>query len=147
MYKNFVFLFCLISVSIFAQDKKAEEKDTIEQVIIEAFDALFNNGDESILQSHFHPGFEFYFPQYNSIRKEPIYDWINRVKWEKKEGYIPPKELVSLKFKWIEAVEGAAVACFDYYRGERHTCTDFLTLYKFEEGWRIVGGITHHWED
>ena len=38
----------------------------------------------------------------------------------------------------------AAAVKQDFYRGKRRTCTDFLSLYKFKEGWRIVSWTTYH---
>lgn len=43
----------------------------------------------------------------------------------------------------IEVVGNAAVAKVELYREDKKIFTDFLSLYKFEEGWRIVSKIYH----
>ena len=44
-------------------------------------------------------------------------------------------------FKLVDVAGYAAVAILDVYRGDIHFSTDYLLLYRFEEGWQIVSKI------
>ena len=46
-----------------------------------------------------------------------------------------------------EVTGNAATTKFKYFKRVSQTCTDFMYLYKFEEGWRIVSTITYHHQD
>jgi hypothetical protein len=48
---------------------------------------------------------------------------------------------VSVKFLNIDVEGTAAVAKVEFYTGNTLRYIDFLSLYKFESGWKIVGKI------
>ena len=41
----------------------------------------------------------------------------------------------------IDVTENAAVAKIEVYKDGKHVYTDYMSLYKFEEGWKIVNKI------
>ena len=44
-------------------------------------------------------------------------------------------------FELVDVTDYAAVAKLDVYKGATHFATDYMLLYRFEEGWRIVSKI------
>ena len=142
----FVILFAiLLIVSLFSLDSKNAEIDAIEEVVQIAFDAYYNDGDIELIKKYFHPGFNLLLmTRDNSLLYYFRHNFIDRVKQRKERGMYPPKKRVSIKFLRIDVVRNAAAVKQDFYRGERRTCTDFLSLYKFKEGWRIVSWTTYH---
>ena len=142
----FVILFSiLLIVSLFSLDSKNAEIDAIEEVVQIAFDAYYNDGDIELIKKYFHPGSNLLsMTRDNSLLYYFRHNFIDRVKQRKERGMYPPKKRVSIKFLRIDVVRNAAAVKQDFYRGERRTCTDFLSLYKFKEGWRIVSWTTYH---
>ena len=45
------------------------------------------------------------------------------------------------KFVLVDATGNSAVAKLDVYKGQTHFSTDYMLLYKFKEGWKIVSNI------
>lgn len=146
--KKIIFLIVLsilLVISLFCLDVKDAEINAIEEVVQIAFDAYYNDGDIKLIKKYFHPGFNFLsMTRDNSLLYYFRHNFIDRVKQQKERGKYPPKKRVSIKFLSIDVVGNAAAVKQDFYRGERRTCTDFLLLYKFKEGWRLVSWRTYH---
>jgi hypothetical protein len=121
-----------------------KEKAAIKKVILSAYrDGICNVGDVALIKEGFHPGFNLLGmnKDRDDLWKRPIYSWAKSVAKNKEAGKYPPKEKVSFKFPLIEVTGTAAVAKVQYYRGEKLAYSDFLSLYKFKKGWRIVSKI------
>jgi len=128
----------LVSLASYAQD---DEKEAIKNVIQKAYvDGLQNLEDISETEKGFHPGFNLLGVRNNMLTKFPIYSWIESAKFRKKEK---KKELpiTTCDYTMIDITGNAAIAKIDLHREGKHIFTDYLSLYKFEEGWRIVSKI------
>jgi hypothetical protein len=73
----------------------------------------------------------------NEIKPLPIEEWIASIEKAKKEN-TPPVSQTDGKFIDIDITGNAAVVKLDLFRDTRKIFTDYLVLYKFSEGWRIV---------
>jgi len=138
-----IILCACISAFAFAGDDSAD-KEAIKKVIQTAYvDGLQNNGDLAMTEKGFHPGFNLLGMNQNSLTKFPIYNWIQYAEHKKKENPEPPakEELTTVKFLQIDITGTAAVAKIELYKNNKHIYTDYLSLYKFEEGWKIVNKI------
>jgi len=123
-----------------------EEKDksVIKEIIQAAYvDGLQNKGDLEATRSGFHEGFELLGIYNNNLTKYPIYSWLEYATEKKAENSDPPskEEIVTCKFLDIDITGNAAVAKIELYKGGKHIFTDYLSLYQFKEGWRIVSKI------
>jgi len=140
-----VFLAFLFPVLMFAQENQNEEKEAIKTVIQTAYvDGLQNNGDLAKTEQGFHPGFNLLgVSKNNGLTKFPIYSWIEYAKNKQKENPEPPaeNEKVSCEFVMIDITDKAAIAKIELFKDSKKIFTDYLSLYKFNEGWRIVNKI------
>ena len=139
---TFIFLVALVPFISFAQDTADEE--TIKQVIETSYvNGLQNKGPVEDIEAGFHPGFELLGVRNNELTKWPIYSWIQYHESKLEEDPSPPSEdeLVTCKFPLIDITGTAAIAKIELYRGGEIIFTDYLSLYKFEEGWEIVSKI------
>jgi len=146
MKKNVIsiFLALLFPVLILAQDNQNEEKEAIKTVIQTAYvDGLQNNGDLTKTKEGFHPGFNLLGENHNALTKFPIYSWIEYAKNKQKENPDPPaeNEKVTCEFVMIDITDKAAIAKIELYKDSKKIFTDYLSLYQFKEGWRIVNKI------
>ena len=89
----------------------------------------------------FHEGFNMLSFRDNSIRPVPIEQWISGIQRSLERNPDPPEVPVRPEFAAVEVSGNAAVARIEVYRGERHLYTDFMSLYKFDDGWKIVNKI------
>jgi len=130
-----------------ASDGNTEELE-VKNVIEYAIDAMYNKGDIELIKTHYHPDYELLLlVEGNKLYKMSLNERIQHVKEGQQNQAYPPKEHVSIKFEFVDVAYSTATVKFDYFRAGRQTCIDIMTLYKFEEGWRIVSQTTHHVQD
>lgn len=118
------------------------DQDAIKQVIEKAYiQGIHGNQDEATVKSGFHPEFAMLVRKDNTIEKVTVDEWLARVevmKTENPEMWASPTRHV---FELVDVAGCAAVAKLDVFKGTTHFSIDYMLLYKFEEGWRIVSKI------
>lgn len=130
---------CLMVTGLFAQEK---ENESIKKVIQSAYiDGLMNKGDLDNTKKGFHPGFNLLGMDHNMLSKFPIYSWIEVTEIQKKASPEGPELKFISKFPMIDVTGNAAIVKVELYKESELIYTDYLSLYKFEEGWRIVSKI------
>ncbi|MCP4218745.1 MAG: nuclear transport factor 2 family protein [bacterium] len=139
-----LFLTAIFTLTLLAGDTAQADKDTIKKIIIESYrDGLCNVGDTALVDKGFHPGFNLLIMKNDMLEKFPIYSWKQSVETRKKAGKFPPKEKYQFTFPQIDITETAAMAKVEFYQGKKLLFTDYLSLYKFNGGWKIVAKIYH----
>jgi hypothetical protein len=131
------------ATTLFAQEIE-KEKEAIKNVIQTAYvDGLQNKGNVEDIEKGFHPGFNLLGVRNNMLTKFPIYSWIQSFEHRKKENPAPPtqEEKITCDYLLIDITGNAAMAKIQLNRNGELLFTDYLQLYKFEEGWKIVSKI------
>ena len=124
------------------------EKAAVKAVIQNAVDAMYNNGDVAQIQQYYHPDYELLLlVEGNQLYKMSLKDRLGHVREALANNQFPAHEQVSIQFEIVDVAYSTATVKFDYFRADRQTCIDIMTLYKFDEGWRIVSQTTHHIRD
>ncbi len=129
--------------------KKAEEKenvDAVKELVLNAYvNGAFNKLDADAMQKGFHEDFSIYSAKGEEISKYPIGEWVAGVRKRKANGYDPSED----KNKWeptfasVDVTGGAAQVKIELRNQGKHVYTDYLSLLKFESGWRIVAKVYH----
>jgi hypothetical protein len=145
MKKNFLFVIAVIICSgVYAQTLE-EEKEAIKKVIQTAYvDGLQNEGDLAKIDSGIHPDFRLIgIGENNNLWSLPIDQWKEKTKKKKEDGHFPRTgdKKVSVKFESVDITGTAAVAKIQFYVGEKLTYVDYIALYKFSDGWKMVNKI------
>ena len=118
------------------------EEEAVKEVITTAYiEGIHNERDVEKIRSGFHEGFNMLRFRDNSISPVPIEQWISGIERSLERNPDPPEVPVRPEFAAVEVSGNAAVARIEVYRGERHLYTDFMSLYKFDDGWKIVNKI------
>lgn len=119
----------------------ADDKEAIKKVIQTGYvDGLQNFGDMEVTKKCFYPGFFItnYNPANNQINHTPIYNWIEGIERTKASGNIPARK-VTAEFVMIDVTGYTAMAKVKLFEnGSKLLFTDYLLLYKFADGWKIV---------
>jgi len=148
--KNVLIVTVLLALLPFCLNAQEDvEKDAIKKVIQSAYvDGLQNKGPVSDIEKGFHPGFNLLGLRNDDLTKWPIYSWIKYHENELKENPGPPKEdeIVTCKYPVIDITGTAAIAKIELFKGGKKIFTDYLSLYKFEDGWRVVSKIYFRYE-
>lgn len=140
----FALLMLVWSISAAAQTGSASaDEKAITDVIESAYvDGLQNWGDIEAIRAGFHPSFELLTKtKDNQIQKLPIGQWIESVEARKAKNPEGPEKIITADILEIDITVDAAAVKLDLIRDDTRIFTDYLLLYKFSEGWRIVGKI------
>jgi len=119
-----------------------EDAAAIKAVILSAYrDGLCNVGDIEAVKKGFHPEFRLLGIKDGALTILPIADWIKMTEAKKAAGKFPPQVLVNMEFPLIDITGNAAMAKVIFLVGDKHVYTDYLSLFRFAEGWKIVNKI------
>ncbi len=132
--------FFLSTIFLFAQGVDTE-KDAVKKVIQSSYiDGLHNKGELSDIEKGFHPGFVLLGVKDNSLTQYPIYTWIESFNKRKNADPTPlkPEQKMVCEYLQIDITGNAAMAKINLKKNDVLIFTDYLLLYKFEDGWRIV---------
>jgi hypothetical protein len=145
--KLFILVLTFVPFAVLAQNE--QEQEAIKKVIQSAYvDGLQNKGPVADIEKGFHPGFELLGNKNNELTKFPIYSWIMYHRKKLAENPTPPAgdEIVTCKYPLIDITGNAAIAKIELSKGGALIFTDYLSLYKFEEGWQVVSKIYYKHE-
>ena len=118
------------------------DKQAIKQVIEKAYiQGIHGNQDEETVKSGFHQDFAMLVLQDNALEKVMVDEWLARVEVMKTENPDLWEAETRHTFELVDVAGYAAVAKLKVYKGTTHFSTDYMLLYRFEGGWRIVSKI------
>jgi hypothetical protein len=118
------------------------EKEAIRQTIERAYiRGIHGNQDEETVRSGFHPDFNMLVLRDDGIDKVSVEEWFDRIEVMKADNPELWSAETTHNFLLIDVARYAAVAKLDVYRGDVHFSTDYMLLYKFEDGWKIVSKV------
>jgi len=140
----------LMCFSFAMAQETAKDVAAIKATIQSAYvDGLQNEGDMTKIDKGFHPDFNLLgIGKDNSMWKLPISQWKEKVAENVKKGKMPRTgdDKVTIKFLNVDVTGTAAVAKIEFYIGKKLTYIDYISLYKFGEGWKIVNKIFYKLE-
>ena len=142
-----IFLFSTFTLLFAQQTEVQKEKELIKKVIQSAYvDGLCNNFELDSIHKGIHPGFVLFGSgQGEILRKTTIHNWIEYAKMGKARGnkYTFQDEFTTIEYKFIDITGNTAVAKIDFFEGGKLKFVDYLSLLKFDTGWKIVSKTYH----
>jgi len=137
--KKYIFGFGLILVSIVIQAQTTDE-EAVKAVVTAAYvEGIQNDGAIEAIRKGFHPSFNMLRFIDNGVRPYPIEEWIAAIEKRKSEAKPDAKAVrTEAKFLTVDVTGTAAIVKLELSREGKKTFTDYIVLYKFTEGWRIV---------
>lgn len=149
--KNIYFSIVLLFIGFNALHAQNEEVAAIKEVIQEAYvDGFFNDGYLRSVELSFSEHFESIGLLENDQTKiETVEDWMAEVRRKKASGYYPapPEDHVTVKYLHVEISRTVANVKLEFSVGGKPKYIDFLALYKFSGGWKIVNRTYHALEE
>ena len=120
--------------------EEASDEAAIKQLVQQAYvDGLLNLGDLEKTRAGFHLDFVLLGLRNGQLTKFPIADWIASAEKQKTAGQKPP--VTAIQKITIDITGTAAAVKLELTRAGKLVYTDYLSLYKFGDGWKIVGKI------
>lgn len=143
MTKRILLVTLMAAMLIFSSTAKAQptgDEEAIRALIQSAYvDGLQNLGDLEKTRAGFHPDFVLLGLRDGQLTRLPIADWIASTEKRKAQGQKPP--VTTCKFLQVDITGQAAMVKLELHREGQRIFTDYLTLYKFPDGWKIVSKI------
>jgi hypothetical protein len=132
-----ILLVLLSATTIFAQDNESAKKD-IESVITKSYiEPLYLYGDLEKIKEGFHEEFRMNV-LYNGVYSIRTRDeWIERLRNNSLAGNAV-KKTYTWEFNLIDVEDQTAVVKLTINEEGKLKYIDYLTLYKFENGWRVI---------
>jgi putative lumazine-binding protein len=135
MKKILTLLLLTSSLVIKAQ---TSDEESIKQVITTSYiGGIQNRGSSEDIRKGFHPTFTMLRLIDNQVKPLPIEEWLTNIE-KSKANNEPAQPKAEGKFVNVDITGNAAVVKLDLFREGKRTFTDYLVLYKFNEGWKIV---------
>ncbi|MDI6698896.1 MAG: nuclear transport factor 2 family protein [Candidatus Saccharicenans sp.] len=143
MTKRILLVTLMAVMLVFSSTAKAQptgDEEAIKALIQSAYvDGLQNLGDLEKTRAGFHPDFVLLGLRDGQLTRLPIADWIASTEKRKAQGQKPP--VTTCKFLQVDITGEAAMVKLELHREGQRIFTDYLTLYKFPDGWKIVSKI------
>ncbi len=118
------------------------EKENVKRVIEKAYiQGIHVDQDEQKAKSGFHPDFAMLVLQKDNLDKVDVDLWLERVETMKADNPEMWNAETTYTFDMIDIAGSAAMAKLNVHKGTIHFSTDYMLLYKFKDGWRIVSKI------
>jgi len=139
----------LLGLSIFAftnaNSHDSEAEKAIKEVILKSYvNGAFNGLDPEAMRSGFHPDFAIFSAKGEEISKYPIAKWSAGVEKRKSDPkFDPAKNEWAHNFASVDVTGGSAAVKIELSRDGKQVYTDYLSLLKFDSGWRIVAKVYH----
>ncbi len=123
----------------------AEIKALIEKCYVHG---AFNELNPEAMEHGFHPDFAIFSPDGEAIKKYPIADWVKRTTERKAAAdFDPAKNSWQHNFASVQVTGNAASVKIELSKDGKLVYTDYLSLLKFDSGWRIVAKVYHRHGD
>ena len=119
-----------------------DDSSDVRAVIQSAYvDGVHVKLDPAAMRKGFHPDFRMLVLKDGKMTAVTLEEWITRMEAGAKKNPDAPRPAIKAEFPVVNVTGNAAVARVEIYRDGKHTFTDYLSLYKFADGWMIVGKI------
>jgi len=121
----------------------ADDKADIETIIKASyFNGAFNDLDTQAMRQGFHPEFAIFSADGEDLSRYPIDAWIEGIEKRKQDPkYDSSKAKMDCKIVSLDVTGGAAAAKIEISKDGRLVYTDYLSLLKFADGWKIAAKV------
>jgi hypothetical protein len=121
----------------------ADDKTDIETIIKASyFNGAFNDLDTQTMRQGFHPEFAIFSADGEDLSRYPIDAWIKGIEKRKQDPkYDSSKAKMDCKIVSLDVTGGAAAAKIEISKDGRLVYTDYLSLLKFADGWKIAAKV------
>lgn len=123
-----------------AADTPSDDKLAVQKVVKEAYvDGVHARPDPEAMRRGFHPDFRMLVLRDGKLSAVALEEWIARM--QKAAADKPGAKLPAVRheFPLVDVTGSAAVVKVELHKDGKHVFSDYISLYKFADGWKIVG--------
>ena len=138
----------LISAGSFSRSHAGDEEAAVKETIVNAYvKGIHIDRDIPAIEKGFHPSFTMFIRKGDEVRTLSIAEWVKSIEKKKEEDPDGPDFKVTHDIPMVSVSGDAAVAKVMIYREGKLIYSDYMSLYRFEDGWKIVGKIYYSHKD
>lgn len=128
-----------------ALHERAKAEDEVRSLVLSCYiHGAFNELNPKAMTKGFHPDFAIFSANGEEIERYPIKVWAESTAETKASAeFDPEKNKWDHKFAILDVTGGAASAKIELSKDGKLVFTDYLSLLKFDSGWRIVAKVYH----
>lgn len=115
-------------------DPEKEIRDVVERAYVKG---IFVLRDSTAVKNGFHKDFILTVHRDDGIIVVPLRMWLDRLKLNGKRS----EDTVRHDFETVDVTINTAVVKLRIYINEKQKYTDYMGLYKFSDGWKIVNKV------
>ena len=120
------------------QGTHGADEQAVKDVVVRAYvHGIFNDRDAAAVRVGFHPDFVMSVHAEEGSLVTTLDMWLERLDLDGK----PSPEPVEHQFRTVDITGNVAAVKLDIYQAGNHLYTDYLGLYRFSDGWRIVNKV------
>ena len=133
----------------FIEPAATKDEQAVKQLVKKAYlHGAFNELNPEAMAKGFHEDFSIYSPKGESINKYPIANWVESVSKRKADpNFDSEKNTWTYNFALLDVTGQAAMVKVELFKEGNHIYSDYLSLLKFDSGWRIVAKVYHKHPD
>lgn len=144
-FQPVIFLIFVPLLALFCSADISSDLTAIKKVVENAYvKGVHINRNPELIRKGFHPDFNMLVLNNNQLTKVPLEAWIQRIEEDKVKRPGEDPDRSEHRFSLINLSGDAAFVRVELFKNKKHIFTDFMLLYRFSEGWKIVSK-TFHW--
>lgn len=115
-------------------------ESAVEDVLVEAYvSGVHIDRDPDAVRRGFHPDFVMMVHDSGQLVTVSLQEWLDHMELDR----VRTSETIRHVFRSVDVTGDAAIAILEIYENGTHIYTDYFSLYRFPDGWRIVGKTFH----
>ena len=119
-------------------DAAGGDKEAVQSVVKSAYvDGVHASPSAPAMRAGFHPSVRMLVLKDGAMTAVTLDEWASRIE-KGAAARTGPAPAIRHEFTHVDVTGDAAVVRLELHRDGRHTFTDYLSLYRFPEGWKIV---------
>ena len=131
----------LLTAATCLADDVADVREVVETSYL---NGAFNALDPDAMRAGFHPDFAIFWAEGEDIGRYPIEVWAEGVEKKKADPeFDPAANKWEYELPSIDVTGGVAMVKVELSHEDKLVYTDYLSLIKFDSGWRIVAKVYH----
>ena len=130
--------FAVLAVATTGVAANETEKKAVIQVITDAYiNGVHAKPDAAAMRRGFHPDFRMLVLTDGKMSAVTLDEWSSRVE-KSAANASAVRPAITSEFPHVDVQGSSASVRVEVFRDGKHTFTDYLLLYKFADGWKIV---------
>ena len=123
--------------------KVSSEKEAVEDLIMKSYvHGAFNELNPEAMLSGFHPDFAIFSANGETLARYEIKVWADGVRKRKSDPkFDAAKNVWEHNFASVDVTGNVAAVKIELSKEGKHIYTDYLSLIKFDSGWKIVAKV------